>query len=332
MEPVKPNSSDCCGSGCVPCIVDVYEAELRKWKEGSTASVSHKQRCDLLSTLRYQPFRIFEISLLAQDIFLFRFQASAASHCSDEQTAFEISGHLPYRPSQHLIMRCPRLKTSGFQSSDMATSSETSLGRTEVESEFISRAYTPISLADEENNCCFDTVIKLYENGLMSSVLRTLQRGDLVYFRGPYGGFEHTPGLYSSLTMVCAGTGLAPMISIIKSILRNEDDETLVLLLFSVSNFQSIILREEISNFCRNWNMKAKIFLSGERNWSEVSQHLRHGEAILCQRINQETIESEVCNRQNNQVLLCGPEGFCQDVQTWLRNTKFDVERRLFIF
>lgn len=183
MEPVKPNSSDCCGSGCVPCIIDVYEAELRKWKEGSTASVSHKQRCDLLSTLRYQPFRIFEISFLAQDIFLFRFQASAASHCSDEQTAFEISGHLPYRPSQHLIMRCPRLKTSGFQSSDMATSSETSLGRTEVESEFISRAYTPISLADEENNCCFDTVIKLYENGLMSSVLRTLQRGHLqIYF------------------------------------------------------------------------------------------------------------------------------------------------------
>jgi hypothetical protein len=38
MPPVEPALSDCCGSGCSPCIVDLYhdaleryEAELEAW-------------------------------------------------------------------------------------------------------------------------------------------------------------------------------------------------------------------------------------------------------------------------------------------------------------
>ncbi|XP_065210352.1 NADH-cytochrome b5 reductase-like isoform X2 [Planococcus citri] len=31
--PEKPLDSDCCGSGCTPCVFDVYEELLAKWKE-----------------------------------------------------------------------------------------------------------------------------------------------------------------------------------------------------------------------------------------------------------------------------------------------------------
>ena len=31
--PVKPDPADCCGSGCIPCILEVYEDELDDWRE-----------------------------------------------------------------------------------------------------------------------------------------------------------------------------------------------------------------------------------------------------------------------------------------------------------
>ncbi|KAF5291741.1 hypothetical protein FQA39_LY14229 [Lamprigera yunnana] len=31
MEPLRPNESDCCNSGCNPCILDVYEEQMKKY-------------------------------------------------------------------------------------------------------------------------------------------------------------------------------------------------------------------------------------------------------------------------------------------------------------
>ena len=31
--PWEPLQSDCCGSGCSPCVFDIYHEDLAKWKE-----------------------------------------------------------------------------------------------------------------------------------------------------------------------------------------------------------------------------------------------------------------------------------------------------------
>ena len=30
-KPEKPLSSDCCGSGCIPCVMDIYEEDMAHW-------------------------------------------------------------------------------------------------------------------------------------------------------------------------------------------------------------------------------------------------------------------------------------------------------------
>ena len=30
--PIPPEPSDCCGSGCVPCVLDIYDQEVAIWK------------------------------------------------------------------------------------------------------------------------------------------------------------------------------------------------------------------------------------------------------------------------------------------------------------
>lgn len=31
--PERPDPSECCGGGCSPCIMDLYEEELAQWRE-----------------------------------------------------------------------------------------------------------------------------------------------------------------------------------------------------------------------------------------------------------------------------------------------------------
>ena len=31
--PERPLDSDCCGGGCVPCVLDIYEQELQLWQD-----------------------------------------------------------------------------------------------------------------------------------------------------------------------------------------------------------------------------------------------------------------------------------------------------------
>ena len=31
--PLEPDEKDCCGSGCTPCVFDIYEKDLRIWKQ-----------------------------------------------------------------------------------------------------------------------------------------------------------------------------------------------------------------------------------------------------------------------------------------------------------
>ena len=31
-KPQEPSASDCCGTGCVPCVYDIYKQDLKLWK------------------------------------------------------------------------------------------------------------------------------------------------------------------------------------------------------------------------------------------------------------------------------------------------------------
>lgn len=36
-KPVEPVEEECCGSGCVPCVLDIYEDEIQNYREGIKA-------------------------------------------------------------------------------------------------------------------------------------------------------------------------------------------------------------------------------------------------------------------------------------------------------
>jgi len=109
--------------------------------------------------------------------------------------------------------------------------------------EFV-RSYTPVS--SDLNKGYFDLLIKSYPTGNISKYIGELKIGQPIKAKGPKGQFTYTPNMVRSFGMIAGGTGITPMLQIIKAILRNPDDKTVVDLIFANVTFEDILLKEEL--------------------------------------------------------------------------------------
>nr|KAF6382655.1 hypothetical protein mPipKuh1_009004 [Pipistrellus kuhlii] len=99
LRPAEPLPSQCCGSGCSPCVFDLYARDLARW-EAARASKDRsllrgKELPNLPSRLSPETFLAFRISALdrlTQDTYRVRF-------------ALPGSSQLGLQPGQHLILR-----------------------------------------------------------------------------------------------------------------------------------------------------------------------------------------------------------------------------------
>lgn len=88
--PEEPLQSDCCGTGCSPCVFDIYQDDLAKWKE--LEQLSPKERaarleerkgrkegaCSreipvALSVREYREFEVIKIEKECEDVFVYKF-------------------------------------------------------------------------------------------------------------------------------------------------------------------------------------------------------------------------------------------------------------------
>ncbi|CAK7317150.1 NADH-cytochrome b5 reductase-like [Vulpes lagopus] len=137
LRPVEPLPSQCCGSGCSPCVFDLYHRELARWeaarasKDRSLLNGEEPQSCpSRLSPETFLAFRISAMDRLTEDTYRVRF-------------ALPRNSQLGLRPGQHLILR----------------------GK--VDDLEIQRAYTPISPANAEGY--FEVLIKHGELLMLAS-------------------------------------------------------------------------------------------------------------------------------------------------------------------
>ena len=106
----------------------------------------------------------------------------------------------------------------------------------------VKRPYTPSSLVGITGH--FDLTVKRYETGLISKYLHEQKVGDSVLMSGPNQGGHWVDGMAKKVGFVAGGTGITPMISIIRWILTKRLDVDLVLL-FANKTEADIIFREE---------------------------------------------------------------------------------------
>ncbi|PGH12122.1 NADH-cytochrome b5 reductase 1 [Polytolypa hystricis UAMH7299] len=123
------------------------------------------------------------------------------------------------------------------------------------QSKEVMRSYTPIS-SDQEAGY-FDLLVKSYPQGNISKHLTTLRIGQTMKVRGPKGAMVYTPNMVRHIGMIAGGTGITPMLQVIKAIIRGRprnggNDATRVDLIFANVNPDDILLKDELDQLIKD--------------------------------------------------------------------------------
>ncbi|KAK0389464.1 hypothetical protein NLU13_3039 [Sarocladium strictum] len=110
----------------------------------------------------------------------------------------------------------------------------------------IVRSYTPISGDHQPGH--FDLLIKSYPQGNISKFMASLIVGQTIRVKGPKGAFVYEPNMVRHFGMIAGGTGITPMLQIIRAIVRGRaaGDRTEVDLIFANVTAQDILLKEDL--------------------------------------------------------------------------------------
>ena len=92
----------------------------------------------------------------------------------------------------------------------------------------------------------FDLLIKSYPTGNISKYISNLKIGETIKIKGPKGQMTYHPGLVRGFGMIAGGTGITPMLQIIRAILMNDEDNTKVNLIFANVGIEDILLKDEL--------------------------------------------------------------------------------------
>uniref|UniRef100_A0A182JX27 Uncharacterized protein n=1 Tax=Anopheles christyi TaxID=43041 RepID=A0A182JX27_9DIPT len=125
---------------------------------------------------------------------------------------------------------------------------------------YLSRPYTPITF--DRERATFDVLIKLEPGGLMTNRLVTLSTGSSTEWKGVYGDFIWTRNRYRNVVAFVQGVAIAPIYSILRAILDDEEDETRLTLCACFRDLASVLLRDELRSLAGYWNFKYAIYLS----------------------------------------------------------------------
>lgn len=97
-----------------------------------------------------------------------------------------------------------------------------------------------------------DSSLQAYEKGNISRFVSLLKIGDNIRVKGPKGQFTYSPTLSRHLGMIAGGTGITPMLQIVRAALKNPADRTKLSLIYANVNFEDILLKKELDLLAQN--------------------------------------------------------------------------------
>ena len=257
------------------------------FKKSEKKSADKQEKVESHSGPHYYELRVKNIVQETKDAISIVFEQPAA-------------GKIPYRSGQFLTLIVP------------------------IQGKEIRRAYSLCSspFVDED----LAVSVKRVDNGLMSNWLPdNLKAGGTLKVMEPMGQFttDYSKEKKRHLIMFAGGSGITPMMSLIKSLLTQEPD-SIVSLIYCNRNFESVIFKDEFKRLEEKYEGRLHVIHvldEAPMNWQGLSGLLNHDMLTkLFERIPDWGIEKST-------YLMCGPEGMMKNVESLLQEHKIPKEK-----
>lgn len=192
-----------------------------------------------------------------------------------------------------------------------------------IDGKEVRRAYSLCSSPFVDDNLA--VTVKRVDNGLMSNWLPdNLKAGDTIKVMEPMGVFttDYEAGNKRHIIMFAGGSGITPMLSIIKSMLNQEPD-SICSLIYCNRDIESIIFKEKLDAMQTDFEGRLHVIHvldDAPMNWQGHSGLLNHD--ML------EKIFERIPNwgHEKSTYLMCGPEGMMKNVENLLEEQKIPKE------
>ncbi len=172
------------------------------------------------------------------------------------------------------------------------------------------------SISSEPNDKHIEIGVKHIESGMFSEFLKTKVTGDKILISKPEGNFSPNDKNPKKLLLIAAGSGITPMMSILKSSLNNEP-ETKITLLFSNKTYSDMMFKEDLQDLKDKYLARLSVnnFFSREVQSAE----------FLNGRITKEKIgfleKEKILDLQSiDQIFICGPTEMTEDLKGYFKN------------
>ena len=128
---------------------------------------------------------------------------------------------------------------------------------------------------------------------------------------------------YSHIGMLACGTGIAPMIQVIRAVVENEEDETFLHLVYGSRTQDDILMKKELDDFTSFWNFTVLYSLSrtSQSSLSSCPGSIKYADKVHIGRIDRKLVEQEIPRPSAGRkvmVLICGTESFNNDMRDYI--------------
>ncbi|MBW0467133.1 hypothetical protein O181_006848 [Austropuccinia psidii MF-1] len=187
----------------------------------------------------------------------------------------------------------------------------------EINGKNIQRSYTPVSSDDDRGY--FDLLIKTYEQGNISKYISNLKLGETIQVKGPKGQMRYHSKLCQQIGMIAGGTGITPMLQIIRACAKNPNDHTQISLIYANVNIDDILLKQELDQIQKEHPQKLSVYYV----LNNPPEDWQGGSGFVTKDMIQAKLPQSK-GADQTKILLCGPPPMTTIMKKYLEELEFE--------